>query len=366
MKKLILFLLLIPVLCFGQGTITEVVQGKALDHKLDYVEYRSPKKTDHWLIFYQGTGEMGSGDGLNLPLVYKYGFGKLIKQGYDYDFNILFVQPKAYYNFKDWVLTWANQKYHPSKIIICGLSLGAIEPRCLACIESTVSTGTDKDPEQRGSRTAVVFDFDSQGKLGAARVRLILWYASIVAVATALTVLAVPANAAPHRVTYGEARAIFEAVGNAGLLIQRHSPVQMGAPQRSRLQAEIRPINFEGFDGRHYCVEDWHVIVLSLIYVGDASYLRPDAQAEADTITTFNFTLDGAALGTSQTTLKPYEEPEIFGAERGWWFQTGRLMSPSDLSVGRHTIAILVEDAFGSFEDGISFFIDASGTGACL
>jgi len=41
-------------------------------------------------------------------------------------------------------------------------------------------------------------------------------------------------------------------------------------------------------------------------------------------------------------------------------------MSPSDLSVGRHTIAILVEDAFGSFEDGISFFIDASGTGACL
>jgi len=26
----------------------------------------------------------------------------------------------------------------------------------------------------------------------------------------------------------------------------------------------------------------------------------------------------------------------------------------------------LVEDAFGSFEDGISFFIDASGTGACL
>ena len=211
-----------------------------------------------------------------------------------------------------------------------------------------------------------MFDFDSQGKLGAARVRLILWYASIVAVATALTVLAVPANAAPHRVTYGEARAIFEAVGNAGLLIQRHSPVQIGAPQRSRLQAEIRPINFEGFDGRHYCVEDWHVIVLSLIYVGDASYLRPDAQAEADTITTFNFTLDGAALGTSQTTLKPYEEPEIFGAERGWWFQTGRLMSPSDLSVGRHTIAILVEDAFGSFEDGISFFIDASGTGACL
>jgi hypothetical protein len=43
-------------------------------------------------------------------------------------------------------------------------------------------------------------------------------------------------------------------------------------------------------------------------------------------------------------------------------------MSPTDLSVGSHRLQITILDAAGvqNFQDGIMFFIDAPGTGACI
>jgi hypothetical protein len=54
--------------------------------------------------------------------------------------------------------------------------------------------------------------------------------------------------------------------------------------------------------------------------------------------------------------------------ERAWYFQEGRIMSPDDLSVGQHELsARFIDPNTGLDEsDGITFFVDAAGTGACL
>ena len=42
-------------------------------------------------------------------------------------------------------------------------------------------------------------------------------------------------------------------------------------------------------------------------------------------------------------------------------------MSPNDLSVGQHQLSVRFTDGAGLDDsDGITFFIDAAGTGACL
>lgn len=118
-----------PALCFGQlkGTITEYQQADFFGGKLDYVVYRAPVKTDHWMAFFPGTGEMGSGDGLTIYKVYKHSFPFYIKQGIDYNFNIIIVQPSAYWATRGKILPWIYEEFKPSKLIVVGLSLGGNE-----------------------------------------------------------------------------------------------------------------------------------------------------------------------------------------------------------------------------------------------
>jgi hypothetical protein len=54
--------------------------------------------------------------------------------------------------------------------------------------------------------------------------------------------------------------------------------------------------------------------------------------------------------------------------ERAWYFQEGKIMSPDDLSVGQHELTVRFSDLASGLDesDGITFFIDAAGTGACL
>lgn len=126
MKKLILFLLLIPALAFGQR-LQEFPQGDFLGGKLDYIVYRSPVKTDHWLIFLPGTGELSDGAGGNLQALYKYGFPRLVKAGQDLPFNMVMMQPKgSYYDLNKKALAWVKLTFKPSKVIVSGISLGAI------------------------------------------------------------------------------------------------------------------------------------------------------------------------------------------------------------------------------------------------
>jgi hypothetical protein len=82
---------------------------------------------------------------------------------------------------------------------------------------------------------------------------------------------------------------------------------------------------------------------------------------------TISFTLDGAPLETTRTPIKRFNNPQAFDLERAWYFQEGRIMSPDDLSVGQHALSLEFADpTYGDFSDGITFFIDAAGTGACL
>lgn len=110
-----------------QGTIEEHPQGDFFGGKIDYAVYRSPLNSTHWLIFLPGTGELSDGAGGNLAALYKYGFPRLVKEGYDLPFNMVMIQPQnSYTGANKILLPWVQMTFKPSKIIISGISLGAI------------------------------------------------------------------------------------------------------------------------------------------------------------------------------------------------------------------------------------------------
>jgi hypothetical protein len=171
----------------------------------------------------------------------------------------------------------------------------------------------------------------------------------------------------PGRITRGDAEAVLNAFGTGGLVILRNkgetaeaAPVDFFGSNGS-----IRPYEGSPWDGRHFCAEDWHVILVGWVDGGDASFDHKRAQAALDPVTV-SFTLDGAALETTRTPIKPFNDPQRLELERAWIFQQGKVMAPDDLSVGRHELSARFTDPTGVFDTGITFFIDAAGTGACL
>jgi hypothetical protein len=99
---------------------------------------------------------------------------------------------------------------------------------------------------------------------------------------------------------------------------------------------------------------------------GDGSFKHADAEHIMDGLDV-SFTLDGAPLPTTRTAIKRFLNPDQFGLQVAYYFQQGQIMSPADLSIGSHRLEVTMVDASGqqSFQDGITFFIDAPGTGAC-
>jgi hypothetical protein len=191
------------------------------------------------------------------------------------------------------------------------------------------------------------------------------WTLLVVGVLVAVLLLAgSPAGANSPRITRGDVQAIFQATLNGGWAVLLHSPTGQGAPFAAQERGAIRPLAVA--DGRHFCAEDWHVILLGLIFGGDASFTRQDAVAIANAVTV-SFTLDGAPLPTTRTAIKPFLGAEEFGLEKGYGFQQGRIMAPTDLSVGSHQLVVTVsEPGFPTDVGEITFFIDAPGTGTCL
>jgi hypothetical protein len=180
--------------------------------------------------------------------------------------------------------------------------------------------------------------------------------------------LALPAQATSTRITQEDVQALFDAFGAGGWAILQHSSVAQGSPaDQGPSSGSIRPFKGSPWDGAHFCAEDWHVIYIADIEGGDTSFTRSDAERIMSGIV-ISFTLDGAALPTTRTAIKRFLNPERFGFQEAYYFQQGRIMSPTDLSIGRHQVDVMVQsDVAGqSFRDGIRFFIDAPGTGACL
>ena len=125
--------------------------------------------------------------------------------------------------------------------------------------------------------------------------------------------------------------------------------------------AQPEPFN----DGQHYCAEDWHVILLAIIIGGDASFTRAEAEAILNTVM-LSFALDGVPLSTTRTTVKPFLNPEFLDEEKAYAFQEGRIMAPTDISVGSHQLVVTVSEPGFPTEVLEITFIDAPGTGVCL
>ena len=97
---------------------------------------------------------------------------------------------------------------------------------------------------------------------------------------------------------------------------------------------------------------------------GDASFTKQEAESRLNSVT-LSFVLDGSLLATTRTKVVRVRQPTP-PAVVAYAFSEGRIMAPTDLSVGAHTVAFTATFPGGSEGSAIEFFIDAAGTGACL
>jgi len=179
-------------------------------------------------------------------------------------------------------------------------------------------------------------------------------------VATLALLVAASAQANSERVTRGDAQAVFEAASTGGAAIRVHSGVIEGAPAASAAADGIRINAFILWEGRHYCSLDWHVVAINLSDGNLAGESRT-RQEIAESLSTVEvvFSLDGVPLDTTRAPVRPNLNPPsvLFDALT---FTEGRLMAPEDLSVGAHTLGIVISDPGGIIDTSqIIFFVDA-------
>jgi hypothetical protein len=170
--------------------------------------------------------------------------------------------------------------------------------------------------------------------------------AVVIGVAALCAAVVAPAQAASVRVTKSEANAVLRTFGASSF-----DP------------AVIRPFAGLPSDGRHFCGEDWHTAFVTTSEGGDASFTKRDAAVILNA-TSVSFTLDGSPLASVRTRIKSVPDPSPF--VNAYYFNQGRVLSPDKLAVGAHELSVRIIDSSGTFDDGITFFIDAAGTGACL
>jgi hypothetical protein len=194
------------------------------------------------------------------------------------------------------------------------------------------------------------------------RIKKMLLTGTVVALAAAM--LGGFAAAGSTRTTKGDAQSVLEAFGNGGWAVLLHSKKANGSPSQGTPAdlVAIRPLSGTPFQGKHYCALDWHTILLADIESGP----QEDAAAIIGSLKVA-FTLDSAPLATQQTAVKRFLNPERFGLTDAYYSQFGRVMAPSDLAPGPHTVGYVISDSSGPVDsDGITFYVDAAGTGVCL
>lgn len=125
MKKLFLFLLLIPALCMGQQKLNF---KKGLDIggvRINALEVLASKPTKRWVLMYLGTGELGPADGSQIGDLDNYGYQK--NPSFDIDFNIFVPQAVRGYIESDAILQQYLLKTYGEdiEIFMTGHSLGA-------------------------------------------------------------------------------------------------------------------------------------------------------------------------------------------------------------------------------------------------
>ncbi len=127
-------------------------------------------------------------------------------------------------------------------------------------------------------------------------------------------------NDAPRRVSHGDAQAVLQAFGNGGRAALHHSTVVEGAPADFfGSHGSIRPFSGSPWDGAHFSVEDWHVILIADIEGGDSAFKQKDAGQIMNSLTV-TLTLDGGVLPTTRTAIKRFANPDAFGLDVAYYF----------------------------------------------
>jgi hypothetical protein len=187
-----------------------------------------------------------------------------------------------------------------------------------------------------------------------------------------LVVFALPpgsqASAASGLVTQGDVEAIL----HAGYPSTGCAPLFQVHPVRGFedcTRATLIP--FSDVSGRHYCVNDWHIVRLIWGTAIDNVYIFTKKQAIDELNgTTTALTLDGVTLPVTRTPvtmLNTADQKRLGFPGPTFAFMTGSILSPTALSVGDHTVGFVGNDpVFGSDQDSSTFTVDPSGTGSCL
>lgn len=191
----------------------------------------------------------------------------------------------------------------------------------------------------------------------------------VAVLAVTLSLASSPAVAQANRITRGDAESVLRAFGSGGRVVLFHARAGLSVETQGNgvsSGAEIRPFAGSPWDGAHYCVLDWHTVLISAADGGDKTFTR--AQALVD-YSTQHITLlvDGAAVASTTTAVSRWNLPELSGVAEAYYRNQGLLLAPGSLSVGTHTAGVAILDSVnGDFSDSITFTIDAAGTGACL
>lgn len=168
------------------------------------------------------------------------------------------------------------------------------------------------------------------------------------------------------RVTKGDVEAMFNAFTTGGRIIffqDNGSAGLYASPISQVFTGAIRPL--PQWDGGHFCVDDWHLIVLGAFEGGDLSYKVQDAESSLSVLD-LTFILDGVEILTDRTPIKRFLVTEHLGFDKAYGFQEGKILAPDEVAVGEHNLTVNIDDpVFGPFELAINFFIDDSDSEAC-
>ena len=185
--------------------------------------------------------------------------------------------------------------------------------------------------------------------------------------AATMLIGAVGAHATSTRATKGDAQAGVQRQPDRRLGDSRTQRGRLVGPAANRSADGIRITGF--IDGLHYCSLDWHVISVTL---SDGNFpggtrtsreIATDLSALSETIY-----VDGVRSHSGLTAVKPLVDPAVYGLVNGFWFTTGRVMAPSDLTIGPHSLATELRDAAGTIvlSSNVTFVIDSADVGACV
>lgn len=212
---------------------------------------------------------------------------------------------------------------------------------------------------------------------------------SVLAAGSVLLIALGGAAASGGYYTKGDAEAVLSAYSSGGGAVVFHAGHRHVGPARAYVQdgLSIRPIS-PFFDRARYCERDWHAIALNEIdfefvvhFDEPFVYTRDDALHYLTGVHD-TFLLDKQPFAVTETPIQPYLERGFldrietllereFRADvtigNAWAKQSGRAVSPSELTVGKHTLsATSSHPDFPDFTDGITFYVDPASSETCL